>query len=56
MSSGESLYNDTIIETIQKIQEEITRIQYGEKVIVDWNIGQFQNLDEGKFVFVIQLK
>jgi hypothetical protein len=26
----------------------------GEKVIVDWNIGQFQNLDEGKFVFVIQ--
>ena len=28
MSSGESLYNDTIIETIQKIQEEITRIQF----------------------------
>lgn len=26
----------------------------GEKVIVDWNIGQFQNLDEGQFVFVIQ--
>ena len=26
----------------------------GEKVIVDWNIGQFKNLDKGKFIFVIQ--
>lgn len=26
----------------------------GEKVIVDWNIGQFKNLDKGQFVFVIK--
>tara|TARA_B100001059_G_C17787447_1_gene558006 strand:+ start:568 stop:1296 length:729 start_codon:yes stop_codon:yes gene_type:complete len=25
----------------------------GEQVVVDWNIGQFTNLDEGNFVFVI---
>jgi len=25
-----------------------------EKVIVDWNIGQFQNLNNGKFVFVVR--